>query len=260
MTLATAAAVTTRIGLGTGVLVLPQREPTLVAKQVATLDTLSGGRVRLGVGTGWQRAEYEALHHDYDTRGPRMDEAIRLMRAYWSDEHVEFGGDHYRADDIAMEPKPPRGPDIPVWIGGTRPAALRRVAEIGDGWMAMNAPGDPPLDERLAALARYAERAGRDPESIGLQMSLSPGPLDKDERKRFYADPDLLRRRAVELADLGFEWVSLDCVPIFQLGYRSSHALVERLGAIHEGLRAELGRPPSRAESAGRTAPENSRS
>lgn len=74
--LAHAAALTTRIGLGTGVLVLPQREPTLVAKQVATLDTLSGGRVRLGVGTGWQRAEYEALHHDYATRGDRMDEAI----------------------------------------------------------------------------------------------------------------------------------------------------------------------------------------
>ncbi len=243
MMLATAAAVTTRIGLGTGVLVLPQREPTLVAKQVATLDTLSGGRVRLGVGTGWQRAEYEALHHDYATRGQRMDEAIDLMRAYWRDEHVNVDGEHYRADDIAMEPKPPRRAAIPVWIGGTRPPALRRVVERGDGWMAMNAPGDPPLVERLGTLRRYAEDAGRDPDSIGLQMSLSPGPLDKDERKRFYADPELILRRVVELRDLGFGWVSIDCVPIFQLGFRSSDALIDRLGAIHDALAPELDRP-----------------
>ncbi|MGF1597805.1 MAG: TIGR03619 family F420-dependent LLM class oxidoreductase [Acidimicrobiales bacterium] len=104
-----AAAVTSTLGLGTSVLVLPQRQPVLVAKQVATLDILSAGRVRLGVGVGWQRAEYTALDEDYDTRGRRMDEAIALMRAYWSDEHVRFDGEFYRADDIAMEPKPPRG-------------------------------------------------------------------------------------------------------------------------------------------------------
>jgi probable F420-dependent oxidoreductase len=242
MLLAHAAAVTTTIGLGTGVLVLPQREPTLVAKQVATLDTLSGGRVRLGVGSGWQRAEYEALHHDYTTRGPRMNEAIALMRAYWGDEHVEFDGEHYRADDMAMEPKPPQGSALPVWIGGTRPAALRRVAEVGDGWMAMNAPGDPPLTERLDLLRRLAEGAGREPDSIGLQMSLSPNALDKDERQRFYADPDLLRSRLVELRDLGFGWASIDCVPIFQRGHRTSGELLEQLSVIYEAIEAELDR------------------
>ncbi|MDG2112506.1 MAG: LLM class F420-dependent oxidoreductase [Actinomycetota bacterium] len=240
MVLAHAASITTTIGLGTGVLVLPQREPTLVAKQVATLDTLSGGRVRLGVGTGWQRAEYEALHHDYDSRGTRMDEAIALMRAYWGDEHVRFDGQHYSADDIAMEPKPPQGAGIPIWIGGTRPPALRRVAAVADGWSAMNAPGDPPLEDKLAMLRRYAEEIGRDPDTIGLQMSLSPGPLDKAKRKRFYDDADLLKDRVVELRELGFDWCAMDCVPLFQLGHRSSQALVDRLGSIYDALEPEL--------------------
>ena len=107
-----AAAITHKIKLSTGVLVLPQRQPTLVAKQVSTLDTLSGGRMRLGVGVGWQRSEYGALHEDYDTRGARMDEAIQLLRSNWRDEHVNFDGEHYQADEIAMEPKPPQGEHI----------------------------------------------------------------------------------------------------------------------------------------------------
>ena len=241
MMLATAAAVTTKIGLSTSVLVLPQRDPTLVAKQVASLDTLSGGRVRLGVGIGWQRAEYEALGQDFSTRGQRLSEAIALMRAYWADEHVNHDGRHYQADDIAMEPKPPQGATLPVWVGGTRPAALKRVAEIADGWMAMNAPGDPPLPQQLNDLHRFAEAAGRDPDEIGLQMSLSPGPLDKEARKRFYAEPDLIRRRLVELREMGFEWASMDCVPIFQQGHRSSEELLEQLAAVHQALAPELG-------------------
>jgi probable F420-dependent oxidoreductase len=241
MMLSFAAAITDRIGLGTGVLVLPQREPTLVAKQVSTLDTLSGGRVRLGVGIGWQRSEFEALHEDFATRGRRTDEAIRLLRAYWQDEHVNFDGKYYNADEIAMEPKPPRAGKIPIWVGGTKSLSLKRVAELGDGWMAMNAPGDDPLPERIQQLHKYAEAAGRDPASIGMQMSLSPDALNKDERKRFYADPDLLRRRIAEIRDLGFDHTSIDCVPIFQLGYRSSDALIDHLGVIHDALRAELG-------------------
>src|SRR5215468_1418389 len=118
MALGYLAAVTTRVTLGTEVLVLPQRQPALVAKQVSTLDTLSGGRVRLGVGVGWQEAEYEALGESFRTRGARMDEAIALMRAYWGEVHVDFAGAHYRAVAMAMEPKPPQGRRIPVWIGG----------------------------------------------------------------------------------------------------------------------------------------------
>ncbi len=241
--LAYAASITQRVKLGTTVLVLPQRNPTLVAKQVSTLDTLSGGRVELGVGVGWQAAEYEALNEAFDDRGARCDEALEILRAYWAHEHVNFSGTHYELDEIAMEPKPPRGAAIPIWIGGTRQPALRRVARYGDGWMAMNAPGDPPLEERLALLRQCCEAEDRDPASVKLHMSLSPDPLDKEQRKRFFADPELLRRRAAELKALGFDHTAIDCVPIFQHGYRTSDAMIDYLGVVHEALRAEVGHP-----------------
>ena len=240
--LAFAAAATTRIGLGTGVLVLPQRQPTLVAKQVSTLDTLSGGRVRLGVGIGWQRSEYEALQEDFKTRGKRMDEAIKLLRAYWEDEHVTFQGAHYQIDDMAMEPKPPQRGKIPIWIGGTRPAALKRVVALGDGWIGMNAPGDPSLEEKIEMLHLYAEEAGRDPKSVPMQMSLLPNTRDKEERKRFYAEPELILRRLIELRELGFSHTAIDCVPIFQQGFRTSDAMIEHLHAIYDTLAPELDR------------------
>ena len=242
MMLSFAAAITNRIGLGTGVLVLPQRHPTLVAKQVSTLDTLSGGRVRLGIGIGWQRSEYEALGEDYNSRSRRMDEAIRVLRSYWRDEHVNFSGDYYQLDEIAMEPKPPQGGNIPIWIGGTKAGALKRVAALGDGWMAMNAPGDDPLPDRIAQLYRYAEEIERDPATIGMQMSLSPDALNKDGRKRFYADPELLLRQCVALQELGFDHTSLDCVPMFQLGHRTSDTLLEHLALIYNTLAPELDR------------------
>src|SRR5512144_3126194 len=124
MALSYIATVTTRVTLGTEVLVLPQRQPALVAKQVSTLDTLSGGRVRLGVGVGWQESEYEALGEGFGTRGARMDEAIALLRTYWSDAQVTSTGKHYPTTLMAMEPKPPQGHRLPIWIGGLSEAAL----------------------------------------------------------------------------------------------------------------------------------------
>ena len=242
MLLSYAAAITEHIKIGTGVLILPQRQPVLVAKQVATLDTLSAGRVRLGVGVGWQKAEYDVLNTDYKSRGSQIDEAIELMRACWGDEHINYDGEHYQADEIAMEPKPPQGAGIPIWIGGTKAPALRRVARLGDGWMAMNAPGDDPIEDRIAALHRYAEEVDRDPATIGMQMSLSPDALNKEERKRFYADPELLLRQLVKIRDLGFTETSIDCVPIFQQGYRSSDAMIEHLAKIYKTLAPELDR------------------
>ncbi len=118
MVLSYIAACTTKIGLGTEVLVLPQRQPTLVAKQISTLDTLSGGRVRLGVGVGWQASEYEALGENFHDRGKRMDEAIRFLRHWFSDAKVDFNGTYYQAIAMAMEPKSPRGGKLPIWVGG----------------------------------------------------------------------------------------------------------------------------------------------
>ena len=169
-----------------------------------------------------------------------MGEAIEILRAYWADEHVNYQGEHYHIDEIAMEPKPPQGGNIPIWVGGTKAPALKRVATMADGWIGMNAPGDPPLEEKLAALFQYAEEAGRDPATIGLQMSLSPGPLDKEKRKRFFADPELMLDRTMELKEMGFHATSIDCVPIFQHGYRESHAMLDYLQEVYEKLAPAL--------------------
>ena len=189
MALSYMAAVTSRVTLGTEVLVLPQRHPTLVAKQVSTLDTLSGGRVRLGVGVGWQESEYEALGEDFHTRGARMDEAIRLLRMCWSDAQIDFDGPHYRVMAMGCEPKPPQGGRLPIWVGGRSERALRRVGELADGWL-----GNQIADAQGARLAidsirRYAAAAGRDPATIGLQAMVASPPRDA-AGKRFYAEHD----------------------------------------------------------------------
>jgi len=240
MGLAYMAAVTSRVTLGTEVLVLPQREPTLVAKQVSTLDTLSGGRVRLGIGVGWQESEYEAMGADFHTRGARMDEAIALMRAYWGDPQVEYSGKHYRVHAMAMEPKPPQGGRLPIWIGGYSEAAFRRVGRLGDGWLASRVSDAEDARRALESIRRHTEAAGRDPASIGLQSMVAPPPRDA-EGKRFYAEPDRVVARAAALQAMGFQWVSRNATAMFQAGARSVDAMIEGLGLFHGRLRAEVG-------------------
>jgi probable F420-dependent oxidoreductase len=240
MTLAHLAAVTARVTLGTEVLVLPQRHPTLVAKQVSTLDTLSGGRVRLGVGVGWQESEYEALGENFRTRGARMDEAIRLLRACWSDAQVDFAGRHYRVTAIAVEPKPPQGRRLPIWIGGMSEPAWRRVGQLGDGWLASRVTDADSARRAIDAIRRHAEAAGRDPAAIGLQSMVAPPPKDAEGR-RFYAEPGRVVARIVELQAMGFQWVSLNATAVFQAGARSVDAMIDALGALHAKIRAEVG-------------------
>ncbi len=240
MTLAHVAAVTSRVTLGTEVLVLPQREPTLVAKQVSTLDTLSGGRVRLGVGVGWQESEYDALGADFGTRGARMDEAISLLRAYWADARVDFDGKHYHATAMAMEPKPPQGRALPIWIGGNSEPAYRRVGRLGDGWLASRVGDADDARRALDTIRRYAEQAGRDPSAIGLQSMVAPPPRDA-EGKRFYAEPDRVVARVAALRAMGFDWVSLNATAVFQAGARSVDAMIDALAPLHGRIRAEVG-------------------
>ena len=240
MTLAYAAAVTDRIGLGTEVLVLPQRQPALVAKQLSTLDTLSGGRARLGVGVGWQASEYDALGEDFSNRGRRMDEAIALIRAYWTDQRVDFQGEFYTATAMAMEPKPPQGGGLPIWIGGLAPRALKRVGELADGWLAP-AIEDPQQGARMVeTIHRHAEEAGRDPAAIGLQMMLDLPPRG-DAGKGFYGDVGRVVQRAGAVAEMGFEWGTLNATAIFQAGFRSVDAMIDKLGELHGAIRAEVG-------------------
>src|SRR2546427_3962117 len=234
------AAVTSRITIGTEVLVLPQRHPTLVAKQVSTLDTLSGGRVRLGVGVGWQESEYEALGEDFHTRGARMDEAIRLLRMCWSDAQIDFDGPHYRVTAMGCEPRPPRGGRLPIWIGGRSERALRRVGELGDGWLGNQLADAASARTAIDTIHRYAVAAGREPKSIGLQAMVASPPRDATG-KRFYVEHDRVVARVVELKKMGFEWVALNATAIFQAGARSVDAIVDSLGALHTKIRGEVG-------------------
>jgi probable F420-dependent oxidoreductase len=234
------AAVTTRVTLGTEVLVLPQRQPVLVAKQVSTLDTLSGGRVRLGVGVGWQESEYEALGENFHDRGARMDEAIRLLRLCWSDSEVSFDGAHYRAVAMSMEPKSPQGSRLPIWIGGNSDAAYRRVGQLGDGWLASRVADGDDAKRAIETIHRHAEKAGRDSAAIGLQSMVASPPRNA-AAKTFYADHDAVVARVAALKAMGFGWVSVNATAIFQAGARSVDAMADALARLHEKIRAEVG-------------------
>jgi probable F420-dependent oxidoreductase len=240
MALSYIAAVTSRVTLGTEVLVLPQRQPALVAKQVSTLDTLSGGRVRLGIGVGWQESEYEALGENFRDRGRRMDEAIRLLRAYWGDLRVSFESAHYPTVAMSMEPKPPQGGRLPIWIGGNSEAAYRRVGRLGDGWLASRVADAGDARRAIERIRRHAEEAGRDPGAIGLQSMVAPPPRDA-AGKSFYADHDAVLARVAGIKAMGFQWVTLNATAMFQAGARSVDAMIDVLARLHDRIRAEIG-------------------
>jgi len=164
------AGITSKIELVTGVLVLPQRQTALVAKQAAEVDVLSGGRLRLGVGIGWNKVEYEALGQNFHNRGKRIEEQIALLRALWTRPVVDFKGEWEHVPEAGINPLPVQQP-IPIWIGGTADAVLRRTARIGDGWFPMMPPNEAAriMIERLR---EYAREAGRDPDSIGIEARL----------------------------------------------------------------------------------------
>ncbi len=242
MTLSYAAALTSTIGIGTEVLVLPQRQPVLVAKQVSTLDTLSGGQVRLGVGIGWQPSEFEALSENFRTRGKRTDEAIELLRACWRNEQIDHHGTYYTSVAMGMEPKPPQGGQLPIWIGGSSAAAFQRVGKYGDGWLSSQLADADDAKRAMDAIKKAAAAAGRDPEVSGWQGQIAPPPRPGDtEAKMYYADLDRVARRVVDLKHMGFEWAAVNATAVFQSGARRVEAMIEALGQIHDRLRREVG-------------------
>ena len=164
--LAYVAAATTRIKLATGILILPEHNPVLCAKQVATLDHLSGGRVILGIGVGWLREEFDALGVPFAQRGKRTEEYIAAMRALWEQDVPRYQGEFVRFDGAYMRPKPPAG-TVPIVIGGHSEAAARRAGRLAQGFFP--ARGAPP--ELLAALHDAARGAGRDPATIEITVS-----------------------------------------------------------------------------------------
>lgn len=170
------AAITTNLELMSGVVILPQRATALVAKQAAEVDVLSGGRMVLGVGNGWNAVEFQALKRDFRTRGRQLDEQIALLRALWSQPVVSFEGNFHRVTKAGINPRPAAG-DIPIWIGGHSDAALDRTGRLGDGWYPLF--DDPALlAAGVARIRAAAEAAGRDASAIGVQgRVVAQGPL-----------------------------------------------------------------------------------
>lgn len=192
------AALTQRLQFATGILILPQRQTVLVAKQAATLDVLSTGRLRLGIGVGWNPVEYEALGQEFRRRGRRQEEQVALLRRLWTERLVTFEGDFHSVPDAGILPLPVQQP-IPIWFGGGADAALRRMARLGDGWMP-NTMDTDRLDAELAKLRGYIREAGRDPSAFGVDVRISYSQA-KDERW-----PEILQR----LRELGVSHVSLN--------------------------------------------------
>jgi probable F420-dependent oxidoreductase len=169
----------TRLELVTGIVVAPQRQTALLAKQAAEVDILSSGRLRLGIGIGWNRVEYEALGQDFSTRGAREEEQIGLLRRLWTEHSVSHDGASDRITGAGLAPVPIQRP-IPIWLGGMSPVAYRRMGRLADGWFPRVEPG-PELDAARTIIAAAAAEAGRDPAAIGMEARVRWGPEGTDE-------------------------------------------------------------------------------
>ena len=153
--------------LVTGIIILPQRQTALVAKQAAEVDLLTGGRLRLGIGLGWNVVEYETLGRSFSDRGRRSEEQIAVLRRLWTERSVDHAGPSERVPGAGLAPLPIQRP-IPIWIGATSEPALRRAGRLADGWFPQTAPG-PKLDEARAIVDEAARRVGRDPSVLGME-------------------------------------------------------------------------------------------
>ena len=190
------AAVTKKLELAFGIVILPQRQTVLVAKQAATLDVLSSGRVRFGAGIGWNHVEYEALGMEWRDRARRVEEQIEVLRLLWTTEVVDYTGRWHRIDRAGLNPLPVQRP-IPLWMGADEEVAVKRVARLADGWFSHLAPSD----EGRAALERfrgYVRDAGRDPGTVGVEGRVAAT-----------GTPDDWARRASAFRDMGMTHLEL---------------------------------------------------
>ncbi|HEX5142935.1 MAG TPA: LLM class F420-dependent oxidoreductase [Mycobacterium sp.] len=231
-----AAAHTTTLKLIPNIVVLPYRNPFVVAKSAATLDLLSGGRFVLGVGVGYLKREFAALGVDFDERGQLLEEALDVIRTIWTTDDVSYEGRHFTAQGITAHPRPFSQPHPPIWIGGNTGAARRRVAQYGNGWCPFPAPAglaqtartdaldsNEKLAQGISDLHRRLDEAGRDAASVDITFSnLAGGSPGEDS---FNADAYL--SGLAELAALGVTWVQVS-VP----GDNLAHALeaIEQFG------------------------------
>src|SRR6516165_3052902 len=168
------AACTKKVELSTQVLILAQRQTVLVAKQAASLEVLSGGRFRFGIGVGWNEMEFIGLNENFHNRGKRSEEQVQMMKALWADPYITFEGKWHRLQDAGINPLPPRR-KIPLWFGGHMDVTLQRIAKWGDGWIMLFEPPGPKAVAEFDKLRRLVESEERDPASVGLEVWTSTG-------------------------------------------------------------------------------------
>lgn len=215
------AGVAPKLELVPGVIILPQRQTVLAAKQAAELDVLTGGRFRLGVGIGWNPVEYEALGQDFRTRGRRLEEQIELMRRLWQEPVVTFEGRWDRITAAGLNPLPIQRP-IPIWIGGSAEPALRRAARLADGFFPQN-PLEGSWPRTLELMRGWLVEAGRDPDAFGIEPRLNAG----------VGTPDDWRRAAEEWRGLGATHLTVNTMGG---GLQGADGHVERLAAVRDAL------------------------
>jgi probable F420-dependent oxidoreductase len=165
---------TTKLGFSTGVLILPQRQTVLAAKQAACLDVLCQGRFRLGIGVGWNEVEFTGLNEDFHNRGRRSEEQVRVMQALWREPHVTFEGRWHKIEDAGINPRPPSG-KVPVWFGGHHDRTLERIAKLGDGWMPNAYLPGAEADAVFDRLRRLTAEAGRPADAVQLEVWVAMG-------------------------------------------------------------------------------------
>jgi probable F420-dependent oxidoreductase len=197
VTLGFLAAVTQRIRLSSGVLIAPQRQTGLIAKQAAEADLLSGGRLRLGIGVGWNHVEYEALGEDWKTRGARQSEQVEVLRRLWSEDLVTFNGRFHALKEVNIVPPPVQRP-IPIWFGGISDAVVVRAARLGDGWMPIIAP-DEKAEQKLALLRAEMKKHGRDLAKFGIEGWLR---MHEADPQRWAAAADGWRKLGADMVML----------------------------------------------------------
>jgi probable F420-dependent oxidoreductase len=207
LTLAWAAAATERINVGTSVLIASWHHPVNTAKALATLDVLNGGRTIVGIGTGWMREQFEILGAPFETRGARTTEYIALLKHLWTEDLIDFQGEHFQFGGFKFYPKPVRKPSIPIWCGGKSEGVLRRVAAVGDGWHPLYITPEE-LEEKLVRLEGYLAEHGRTMDEI----TLSARPVDQAT-----LDAETIERYAglgvkLLIADTSFDHDSMDGV------------------------------------------------
>jgi probable F420-dependent oxidoreductase len=215
-------AITERLELVTGILILPQRQTALVAKQTAEVDVLSGGRLRLGIGIGWNYVEYNALGEDFHTRGRRVEEQIDVLRKLWTQPLVTHKTAQHVIDNAGLNPLPIQRP-IPLWFGGAAAPVLERAARLGDGWMPAGRAPDDRIKAHIEHLHGYLEAAGRDPNSFGIDPWISIQGLDKAE----------WRRRVEAWQALGASHVAVDTM---RAGFASPQEHIEAIRAFRDVL------------------------